>query len=77
MMQGSRLLCKAQRCFHRGFFSRQSLSTLAAVEQHVLHVPNDEMMTDEVAELVEVRNAMFVCLLGVRQEATVVFIGFL
>jgi pyruvate dehydrogenase kinase 2/3/4 len=51
MMQGSRLLCKAQRCCHQKLFSRQSLSTLASVEQHVL--PNDEMMTDEVAELVE------------------------
>lgn len=75
MMQGSRLLCKAQRCCHQKLFSRQSLSTLASVEQHVL--PNDEMMTDEVAELVEVRNSMCVCLQGVRQEAAVVFIGFL
>ena len=75
MMQGSRLLCIAQRCCRRRLFSRQSLSTLAAVEQHVL--PNDEVMTDELAELVDVRNAMFACLLGVRQEAPAVFIGFL
>lgn len=66
MMQGSRLLCIAQRCCRRRFYSRQSLSTLAAVEHHIL--PNDDM-TDELAELVDVSNAcLHVCWVSDRRH---------